>query len=80
MKFFQDLRVHWDNWWNRKTARAYGHLSDAMKNDPSFALSWQANIAMPILDGSRGKLTHAEANEIADRLMKHLFGVEAQSR
>lgn len=79
MKFFRDLRVHWSNWWNRKTVKAYRHLSEAMKNDPAYALSWQCNIAMPILDGANGKLTHTEANEIADRLMKHLFGVEKKS-
>ena len=38
-------------------------------------ISWQSNFAMPILDGSKGKLTHTEANEIADNLMLHLWGV-----
>ena len=74
-RFFTNLRVHWNNWWNRKTARAYNQLSSAMQNDPSFALSWQCNIAMPILDGAKGKLTAEEANAIADDLMRHLFGV-----
>ena len=32
-----------------------------------------------ILDGANGKLTHVEANEIADNLMRHLFdGEEAE--
>ncbi len=70
-KFIVWLRnlSHW------KTARAYRVLTRAMKRDPSFAHSWQRNIAMPILDGAKGKLSHAEANEIADRLMRHLFEV-----
>lgn len=50
-------------------------LSKALQEDPSFAIAWQSNIAMPIYDGARGRLSHAQANEIADRLMKHLFGV-----
>jgi hypothetical protein len=78
-QFFADLRVHWRNWWNRKTARAYNTLAQAMRDDPSFALSWHCNIAMPILDGSKGKLTHQEANEIAERLMSHLFDVKPKS-
>lgn len=67
--WFRNLR-HW------KTARAYRDLTGAMKRDPGFAASWQSNIAIPILDGAKGKLTHAEANEIADRLMRHLFEVK----
>lgn len=67
--WFRNLR-HW------KTARAYRDLAAAMKRDPSFAHSWQCNIAMPILDKSNGALTHEQANEIADHLMRHLFGVQ----
>lgn len=74
-QFFINLRVHWNNWWNRKTARAYKNIAAAMQNDPSYALSWQCNIAMPIYDGANGKLSHEEANAIADKLMAHLFGV-----
>ena len=54
---------------------AYRTLTKAMKRDPDFAHTWQCNIAMPIYDGANGKLTHAEANTIADTLMKHLFDV-----
>lgn len=73
--FFTNLRAHWRNWWNRGTANAYKKLTKAMRDDPSYALSWQCNIAMPIYDGVNGKLSHAEANAIADTLMKHLFDV-----
>lgn len=59
-----------------KTARANRDLQRAMQKDPDFAHTWQCNIAMPILDGSDGKLTAREANEIADRLMAHLFNVK----
>ncbi len=48
-------------------------LCRAMRKDPSFRDSWQANIAMPIYVGADFKLTPVEANKIADRLMKHLF-------
>ena len=44
-----------------------------MRDDPSYAHSWQCNIAMPIYDGAKGKLTIHEANAIADDLMRHLF-------
>ena len=47
-----------------------------MQKYPDFAHIWQCNIAMPILDGANGKLNHEEANEIADRLMAHLFNVK----
>jgi hypothetical protein len=64
---------------NWKTARANRDLRRAMKRDPYFAHVWQCNIAMPILDGADGKLTHKEANEIADRLMRHLFDVKTNT-
>jgi hypothetical protein len=73
--FFTSLRTHWNNWWNRGTAKAYQNLTQAMRNDPMYAHSWQCNIAMPIYDGAKGKLTIEEANKIADNLMKHLFDV-----
>jgi len=63
-----------------KTARANRDLQRAMQKDPDFAHVWQCNIAMPILDGANGKLTPEEANEIADRLMAHLFNVKTNDR
>ena len=60
--------------WN--TSRANRDLQRAMQKDPDFAHTWQCNIAMPILDGADGRLTPKEANEIADRLMEHLFNVK----
>lgn len=71
--FFENLKTHWRNWWNRRTANAYRNLTKAMRDDPCYAHSWQCNIAMPIYDGAKGKLTIEEANQIADNLMKHLF-------
>ena len=73
--FFENLKTHWRNWLNRGTAKAYRNLTQAMRNDPMYAHSWQCNIAMPIYDGAKGKLTIEEANQIADDLMKHLFDV-----
>ena len=73
--FFDNLKTHWHNWWNRGTAKAYRNLTKAMRDDPCYAHSWQCNIAMPIYDGAKGKLTIEEANQIADNLMKHLFDV-----
>lgn len=71
----ENIRVRWHNWRNRKVAKAYRALSQAMRDDPDFAHSWQCNIAMPIFDQT--KLSHEEANVIADRLMKHLFDVSS---
>lgn len=71
-----NLKTHWRNWQVRGTGKAYRALTKAMRDDPSYAHSWQCNIAMPILDGAKGKLTHAEANAIADALMAHLFEVK----
>ena len=65
----------WTIWKYRPVNRAYQTMANALRNDPEFAQSWQANIAMPIYDGAKGRLTHAEANEIADKLMAHLWGV-----
>lgn len=61
------------------TADAFNHLALEMRNDPSYAQTWQANIAMPILDGCKKRsiaMTHAQANELADDLMEHLFAVK----
>lgn len=49
-------------------------MSDAMKNDPGYAITWKANIAMPIHDNS--VITIPDCNKIADKLMKHLFDVD----
>lgn len=59
-----------------KTQEAVEHLMAELQADPDFARAWQSNIAMPIYDGARGKITHRHANEIADRLMLHLFKVK----
>jgi len=76
VRLLANLKTHWRNWKVRGTGKAYRALTKAMRDDPGYALSWQCNIAMPILDGAKGKLTHAEANAIADDLMRHLFGVK----
>ena len=73
------LRVKWSNWKNRHVARAYRTMQDALQNDCGYADAWQANIAMPIFDGADGKLTAAEANEIADNIMAHLWSVAPRS-
>lgn len=75
------------NLWHWRTAWAVKHLSQQLQRDLGFRESWQANIAMPIYDATRsaetlskhdcGWKSHMEgtqANYIADRLMKHLFG------
>lgn len=81
-KFNADLiRMKWHNWKARKTGRAVRTLSKAMKDDPGFAWSWHCNIAMPIFDAANKGcvepvMSAAKANEIAKKLMKHLFDVE----
>lgn len=71
-----NLHVRWHNFKVRGTGKAYRHLTQEMRNDPDYANSWLCNIAMPIYDGSKGKLTIEEANEIAKELMRHLFNVK----
>jgi hypothetical protein len=68
--WLRNLR-HW------KTARAYRDLTRAMKRDPDFAHSWQCNIACPLMDEG---MNHADANQAADRLMRHLFGVKTNAK
>lgn len=65
------------------TQEAVEHLTVQLQSDPDFALAWQANIAMPILDGCRKReipMTHENANALADDLMLHLFQVKAPLR
>jgi hypothetical protein len=71
------LRVKWQNWKVRKTGRAYRHLCKAMQNDPGYALSWQCNIACVIFDSN--VCNQKQANEIADKLMAHLFNVRKKT-
>jgi hypothetical protein len=42
--------------------------------DAEYAWSWHCNFAMPIADGTG--CSHAAANEVAARLMKHIFNVD----
>lgn len=61
------------------TQQAVDHLMRELQADPSFAMAWQSNIAMPILDGCRRRgvrMDHATANALADDLMLHLFNVK----
>lgn len=85
------LTVWLRNLWHWRTAWAVRHLSKQLRKDKAFRESWQANIAMPIYDGTRIDYDYTDsngiivkgvenmpiqqANDIADRLMKHLFGV-----
>ena len=75
----QHLRVWLRNFRFWKTARAYREIERTIQKDPDYAHAWQRNIAMPILDGADGKLTHEEANEIADQLMEHFFNVKSNT-
>jgi len=67
------IKVAWKNWRARDVAKSYKTLTQAMRDDPEYYKSWQCNITMPIYDGSKGKLTIEESNEIATKLMNHLF-------
>lgn len=70
------LRVKWQNWKVSKTGRAYRHLRKAMQNDHGYAMTWQCNIACVIFDSN--VCTQKQANEVADKLMAHLFEVRKQ--
>ncbi len=76
VQFYLNMRLRWRNWKVRKTGRAYVDLREAMKKDPDYAHSWHCNIAMPLMDASKGMISHSDANRYAAVLMKHLFGVE----
>lgn len=75
-KLINNLGTKWRNFKVRGTGKAYRKLTKAMKDDPDYAHSWMCNIAMPIYDNSKGKLSLQECNEIADILMSHLFGIK----
>lgn len=83
------LRVWYSNWKVRHVGKAVRVLSKALQDDPEFRQAWRANIAMPIYDYCQSpwhglcdpstdkppQVTIRQANEIADRLMRHLFEV-----
>jgi len=68
------MRVWWSNLKHWKTGRAVRDLTRAFRNDDGFVLVWKCTIACTLMD--RTRLTHAEANEAADELMRTLFQVK----
>ena len=69
------------------TEEAFNVLSEALKNDDSYAYSWHANIAMACSDAITEALCtresindHAIGNEAASRFMKLCFGVETSHK
>lgn len=79
------LSVWWRNFRNRKTSQAYVTLCKALREDPGYAHSWGVNIEMTIYDHLRSEHYEGEeAREIAgpcaEKLMKHLFGVNWKSK
>lgn len=73
------IRIRWSNWKNRRVAKAYRTMSEALKNDPGFAESWRANIACVVHDTPASQTAWETANETADRLMAHLWGVRSNA-
>lgn len=55
---------------------ALDDIKNAVQTDQGYAWGWQCNLAMPILDGSKGMLSHRGANVLAARLMAHLFSYD----
>ena len=51
------------------------HLTEALRDDPSYAWSWHCNIAMSAYDEG---VEHKKANEIASRFMQLAFGVSTK--
>jgi hypothetical protein len=72
--FFKNLFFRWKN---RKNP--YYLFCKFLLSDKGLAVAYQANIVTPILDGANGKLSHQEANKIADDLMYHLWGVNMRN-
>lgn len=65
---------HWWNWFRTIKYRwAYRTMVKTMRDDPAFAETWQANMAMPIYDAFRPIVSAEDANKCADQLMRHLF-------
>ncbi len=71
------ILVWWSNWKNRRVAKAYRTMAEALRRDPSFAESWRANIACVVHDTPASQTAWETANETADRLMAHLWGVRS---
>ncbi len=76
--FAERLRVWWHNFRNRKVARGYRDLSNAMKNDDSFAWAWHCNVVMTLHDNCHGALSHDECNHIGKLMMWQLFDVNVK--
>lgn len=74
------MKVQWRNFQVRGIGKAHRVLVMAMQDDPEFAHAWMCNIAMPIFDGAKGKLTIEECNHLAEDLMRHLFNVKPHRR
>lgn len=72
----EKMTVWYRNFTHRRTAAAYRDLSEAMKADNSFAVSWYANIAMAIYDDSKGAIPIEACNSAARTVMRRCFGVE----
>lgn len=77
--FLDRIRVRWSNWKNRRVAKAYRTMAEALKNDPGFAESWRANIACVVHDTPASQTAWETANETADRLMARLWGVRSNA-
>ena len=60
------IRVWYQNWKVRKVSRAVRVLSKALQDDPGFARSWHANIAMLICDYNKQKRCNCHCETHAD--------------
>ncbi len=58
------------------TEEAMDHLSQAMKDDPSYAWSWHCIVACLLLDEG---VPHDRANDRASSFMKLAFGVKTKA-
>lgn len=65
------------------TADAFSVLKQALQDDPDYAHSWHANIAMSCMDAmdiTDYQDTHKRCNEGAARFMKTCFDVETSQK
>jgi hypothetical protein len=60
---------------NPPAVSAFQDLKKAVQDDAGYAIAWQANLAMPIMDAI--KCSHEDANIAGDALMKHIFDIDA---
>ena len=51
----------------------FDEVTNMVGTDQGYAWSWYCNLALVVMNASKGKLSHTEAMEVAAQQMLHLF-------